>query len=71
MKDVKEIAKDNKLTNYVRESMQELTKVTWPTKNQALKLTSIVISFCIVMAILLGLFDYLFSLGYSYLLNLS
>ena len=63
--------KNNALIQYFKGSVEELRKVTWPTKNQALKLTTIVIGFCIAMAILLGLFDYLFSLGYSYLLNLS
>jgi len=69
MKDVKEIAKDNKLTNYVRESMQELTKVTWPTKNQAIRLTIIVLGFVFVFAVFLAGTDLLANRGYSELLE--
>ena len=62
--------KDNALVNYIKKSFEELTKVTWPTKNQAVRLTIIVLIFCVIVAFLLGAFDYLFSLLYNYLLNL-
>lgn len=69
MKDVKEIAKDNRMTNYVRESMQELTKVTWPTKNQAIRLTIIVLGFVLVFAVFLAGTDFLANEGYAELLK--
>lgn len=62
--------KDNALVHYVKKSLEELTKVTWPTKNQAVRLTIIVLIFCVVIATLLGAFDYIFNLFYNYLLNL-
>ena len=71
MKDVKEIAKDNKVTNYVRESMQELTKVTWPTKNQAVRLTAIVLGFCVVFAAFLAAVDYAANKGYTEVLEFA
>ncbi|MEK7126490.1 MAG: preprotein translocase subunit SecE [Patescibacteria group bacterium] len=59
------------LTNYIRSSFEELSKVVWPTKNQAVKLTIIVLVFCFIVAILLGVVDYAFSYGYNYLLKLT
>jgi|GEM_PF-976067 preprotein translocase SecE subunit len=71
MKDVKEKAKNNVVTNYVRESMQELTKVTWPTKNQAVRLTAIVLGFCVVFAAFLAAVDYVASTGYTEVLKFA
>lgn len=62
--------KNNVLVAYVKSSLEELTKVTWPTKNQAVRLTIIVLIFCIIIAVFLGVIDYLFNLGYNYLLNI-
>lgn len=59
------------LFGYFIDSWQELKKVTWPTKNQAIKLTGIVLGFCLVAALLLGIIDFGFSTGYKYLLNLT
>jgi len=39
----------------------ELRKVAWPTRQEATRLTLIVIGLCIVMGILLGAVDYGFS----------
>jgi preprotein translocase subunit SecE len=63
--------KDNAVTNYVRGSLEELTKVTWPTKNQAVRSTIIVLVFCLIIAIFLGAVDFLFNEIYNYLLNFS
>lgn len=61
----------NAIKNYVVGSYQELRKVTWPTRNQALKLTAIVLGFCLFMALVIGIFDGLFNAGYKYLLTLA
>ncbi len=61
----------NALINYITNSYQELRKVTWPTRNQALRLTAIVLGFCIFMALVIGLFDGLFNAAYKYLLSFS
>ncbi len=63
--------KNNVISNYIKNSFEELTKVTWPTKNQAVKLTIIVLIFCLLVAIFLGAIDYIFNLGYNYLLKIS
>ena len=61
----------NLVSKYVVDAFQELRKVTWPTRNQALRLTVIVLGFCLFMALAIGVFDALFSTGYKYLLTLS
>lgn len=60
--------KDNVVTNYVKSSFQELSKVTWPTKNQAVKLTIIVLVFCLISAFVFGAIDFLFTKGFQYLI---
>ena len=62
--------KDNAVSKYVRESFEELHSVTWPTKNQMIRLTIIVLSFTFVSAAFLALIDYLFNQGNSFLLSL-
>jgi len=63
--------KKNSLVQYVKDSVKELSKVTWLTKNQAVKLTMIVFGFCLVAAFALGAVDYLLDIVHKkYLLNL-
>ncbi len=63
--------KENALTNYIKGSFEELTKVTWPTKNQAVKLTIIVLVFVLVSALFLAFADYVFNQLYYYLLSVT
>lgn len=51
------------LGEYIRETRAELKHVSWPTRNQALAYTAIVIAISLGLAAFLGLCDYLFSLG--------
>lgn len=59
----------NFIINYFQESFQELKKVTWPTRNQAIRLTFIVIGFCIVFTAFVGILDIGFNQGYRQLVN--
>lgn len=59
----------NAIKSYIKHSFEELTRVTWPTKAQAVKLTIIVFGFCVVMAFLLGVVDYVLTFGYNLLLK--
>lgn len=59
----------NSITNYIRGSFTELTKVVWPTKSQAVKLTIIVMVFCLLSAFVLGALDYGFNSLYTFILN--
>lgn len=63
--------KQSRITNYFKNSFQELTKVTWPTKNQAVKLTIIVLGFTVLFAAFLTLVDFAANRGYMELLNLA
>ncbi len=63
--------KENAVTNYVKQSFQELSKVTWPTKNQAIRLTVIVLVFCLIAALILAAIDFGFNELFSYLLKLT
>ncbi len=57
--------------NYVQSSVEELRKVTWPTKNQAIRMTFLVLGFCLVVALILGVMDFVFGIGYRSLLDLG
>jgi len=52
-----------KLSNYLLETKDEMKHVSWPTRNQTIIFTVLVIVISIAVAAYLGLFDYLFSLG--------
>jgi len=58
-----------KLTNYFRDTFAEMKHVKWPTQNQALIYTLLVIAICAVTAVFLGLFDYAFSNGIDFIVN--
>jgi preprotein translocase subunit SecE len=50
-----------KLAQYFRDSWTELTKVTWPTRKQAIKLTAAVLVFSVIFAAYIAVLDTLFS----------
>ena len=56
-----------KLTNYVKSSIEEMKKVTWPTKKETYNYTVLVIGISIGVAAFLGALDYVF----SYLLQIA
>ena len=51
----------NAIVRYFRETRGELRKVTWPTRQESQRLTAIVLGVTAVMAIFLGLLDFLFA----------
>ncbi|KKT74509.1 MAG: hypothetical protein UW70_C0052G0004 [Candidatus Peregrinibacteria bacterium GW2011_GWA2_44_7] len=55
---------------YFSDSFSELRKVTWPTKEQLVQLTIIVIIFSLIVALILGILDYGFSYGFNSLIDL-
>ena len=55
------VKKPNKIQKWWRETVGELRKVTWPTKEEALKMTKIVIVVVLATAIFLGVVDFIFS----------
>ena len=55
------VKKDNFIVRYFKETRAEIRKVSWPTRQEALNLTLIVVAFTIFMAALLGIIDYIFA----------
>ena len=49
------------LRKYIRESVAELHNVTWPTRKQSIRITTIVFVFMIAAALILGFLDQLFA----------
>lgn len=54
----KEEAEENTLARYARETRGEMRKVTWPTREDATRLTLIVLGFTTVFALFLGFLDF-------------
>jgi preprotein translocase subunit SecE len=55
------VAQENSLSRYFRETRGELRKVTWPTREEAWRLTAIVLGVTAAFAIFLWAMDALFS----------
>ena len=53
--------KENRIVKYFREARAEMRKVTWPTRQEALHLTGIVLAVTVAMSILLWVLDILFT----------
>ncbi|MBU2229443.1 preprotein translocase subunit SecE [Patescibacteria group bacterium] len=54
---------NNKIFRYFKESKDELKKVTWPSRKEAIKHTLIVIGVSVSVAVFLGLADYIMNAG--------
>ena len=50
----------NKLITFIKEARSELKKVNWPTREQTVKYTGLVLGLSLAVAIFLGALDYLF-----------
>jgi preprotein translocase subunit SecE len=59
----------NSIQRFYDETVGELKKVNWPTRQEARNLTGIVLIVIATMAVFLGLLDILFSRLFSLLLN--
>jgi preprotein translocase SecE subunit len=62
-------ARNNPISNYFKTSYQELVKVAWPSRQQAIRHSLTVIGVCIVVIIILGTIDYLLNLGLEAILT--
>lgn len=51
------------ITNYLRGSKDELKKVTWPTREETVNKTILVIIISLAVAVYLGFIDYLLRFG--------
>jgi len=64
------VKEPNVVVRYYRETIGELRKVVWPTREEALRLTWIVLVVITVMAVILGSFDYVFALIFRFLISI-
>ncbi len=60
-----------KTSNYFTEAYQELRKVIWPSYQDTLRYTVLVIVVSLVVAFILGGFDILFSFIVKYLISIK
>ena len=49
------------LLDYIRDTKGEMKHVSWPTKNQAIAYTALVLVISIILSIYLGFFDFIFT----------
>jgi preprotein translocase subunit SecE len=61
--------KENAVVRYFKETRAELRKVSWPSREEAINLTVIVMTVTIAMATFLGVVDFLFSRLFSLLIR--
>jgi len=57
-----------KIRKFIAETIGELRKVSWPSRQEAIRLTEIVIIVIIVMAIILGGLDYIYTKFFALIL---
>lgn len=60
-----------KIINFVQEVIIEFKNITWPKKETLIQLTIVVISISIIISLILGGFDYLFTISFAYLNKIS
>lgn len=56
------------IDSYIKETKSELKHVSWPTRQQTIAFTAIVVGLSIFVGILLGFFDYVFAFLLKYLI---
>lgn len=59
-----------KIQRFWRETIGELRKVTWPTPEEAWKMTRLVLVVMVIMSAILGVLDFAFSRLISFLVTL-
>ena len=51
----------SRVTTYVRQVAAELRKVIWPTRNELVTYTSVVLVFVVIMVSIVAAFDFVFT----------
>jgi len=59
----------NAVQRYFRETKGELSKVSWPTRQEAINLTSITLVVIVAMSAFLGTLDYIFNQLFAIILS--
>jgi len=63
--------RSNPISQLVRETSSELKKVTWPTRQDAIQLTVLVLVVVLVSSALLGFLDFLFARLVGFIISLG
>lgn len=63
--------RSNIIIRLLRETVAELRKVNWPTRQEATQLTLLVLLVIFVMSSLLGVLDFLFSKLFGFIVTLG
>ncbi len=61
----------NAISTYINEALEELRLVRWPTRQQAVRFSAIVIGFTLVCAVFFGIIDFILSIGLHTILSLA
>ena len=59
----------NAVQRFIRETMGELRKVSWPTREEAINLTKVVLVVMVITGAFLGALDFLFLQIFKLILN--
>ena len=54
---------------FFRETYDEIKKVTWPSRNQVIRLTSVVIAISVLVGLYIGALDYLMTKVMEFILR--
>lgn len=61
--------KQNPIQRYFRETVGELRKVSWPTRQETINLTIVVVIVLVAMSAFLGTLDYVFFQLFAFILG--
>ena len=56
-----------KIGRFIEDSIAEMKKVVWPTKDEVIASTKVVLVSTLIFALILGLVDFLFLLGLDWI----
>jgi|CXWL01.1.fsa_nt_gi preprotein translocase SecE subunit len=59
------------ISTYINDSLEELRQVRWPTRQQAVRFSSVVIGFTFLCAVFFGIIDFFLSVGLKAILTLA
>ena len=60
-----------KIIKFLKEVVVEFKNITWPKKETLIQLTIVVISISIIISLILGGFDYLFTNSFAFINKIS
>lgn len=59
----------NKIKTYILNIFNEMKKVSWPTRNELVNSTIVVIIISVIVAAIVGLLDFIFTTGLTAILR--